>query len=446
MLRRRTAATLVAGALALAPMVLSGVGPIAVSANAAPPTVAKYKLGAGVKLTTYSYATGPQQVRVIAITQGSASLDVVKAAPTFGTEVKPSTIASTGYFNGTTYVPGIAATNGDFARRLAPVHLEEVDGQVTTTGIQSSPQFAMNADGSHAYIGNTGFTSTATFNATKFPLDAWNSGIPATDKISVYTPVGGTVSPPPGSASPTSGDPAYCAVRLIPSGPPVWSGSQKTAIDRPYTVDALGTSPCPQTKMSLGTNPDAVVLASAATGIGATTLQTLTIGGTVTLDTRHNGWPGVVDAIGGTPVLVNNGVNVAPGYTTGDPSIFNYQPRTAVGFNSACSDIDPLTLCKVFLVTVDGRQTGWSLGWQMNQLGNFFVKKLHVQYALNLDGGGGTVSWVHKDPSTFTPPCIKSAATGCLVDKPADLHGERAAIMALVAIKGTDLGVPLSLR
>jgi hypothetical protein len=82
----------------------------------------------------------------------------------------------------------------------------------------------------------------------------------------------------------------------------------------------------------------------------------------------------------------------------------------------------------------------------MNQLGAFFVNILHAQYALNLDGGGSTVSWVHQRVSTFTPPCIKSASAGCLVDKPADGLVERPTIMALVAVPGADLGVPPSLR
>ena len=445
-LRRRTLATALAGALALTPTLLSGFGPISVSANAAAPIVHKYSLGSKVKLTTYEYATGPQQVRVITLTQGAASVDVVKAAAAFGVEAKPSATASKGYYNGTTYGPGIAATNGDFARNLMPVHLEQIDGQLMTTGIQTSPSFAVNADGSHAYIGNSGFTFTGTYNTTKFNVDAWNSGAPTADQIAGYSPIGGTVQKPPGNASPTASDPAYCAVRLVPSAVPKWSNVGKVGIVRRYTVKAIATAPCLQTPMSLGSDPEAVVLASAATGIGAGALQTLPVGGTVTLNWRHNGWPGVVDAIGGTPVLVANGLNVAPGFTTGDPYIFDYNPRTAVGINANCSDTDPLTLCKIYLVTVDGRQSTWSAGWRMNELGDFLVNTLHVQYALNLDGGGGTVSWVHQSASTFTPPCIKSASAGCLVDKPADLHGERPAIMALVVIPGTDLGVPPSLR
>ncbi|MEA2438375.1 MAG: hypothetical protein QOF65_2931 [Thermoleophilaceae bacterium] len=452
-LRRRVVASAIAGALSLSPALLSGFGPISVSASAAAPIVHKYSLGSKVNLTTYEYSTGPQQIRVISITQGSASLDIEKASAAFGLEVKPSAIASKGYYNGTTYGPGIAATNGDFARRLMPFHLEEIDGEVTTTGEQASPAFALNADGSHAYIGNAGFSFTGAYGvAPRFDINGMNAGNPAPAEIQAYSPVGGTVVKPPGKASPTSSDPAYCAVRLVPtttaSGGPHWSNTSKVGIERKYTVVSAATSPCLKTPMAFGTDPNAVVLASKDDGgAGATTLKALaTCACPISLTWKHNGWPGVVNVIGGTPLLVDNSVNVGPGFTTGDPSIFDYQPRTAVAFNSYCSDTDPLTLCKIFLVTVDGRQTGWAQGWRMNQLGDFLVTKLKAQYALNLDGGGGTVSWAHKDPATFTPPCIKAAGAGCLIDKPSDLHGERAAIMAMVAIPGADLGVPPSLR
>ena len=444
-LRRRTVATVLAGALALTPAFSSGFGPSRVSANASI-TVHKYPLGSKVRLTTYRYSRGPERIRVIRIVQGAASLAAVNAGSSFGAVARPSAIANTGYYDGSIYGPGVAATNGDFARSLMPVHLEEIGGQVMTSGFQVGPQFAVNADGSRAYIGRSVLTSEGTFNTTAFTVDAWNAGGPAHNQITGYTPAGGSVQPPPGTMTPTVGDPGHCAVRLVPSAEPQWSNAAKAGIARTYTIDATETDPCPQTPMSLGTDPNAVVLASADTGTGAATLIALaTCGCTVTLSWGHPGWPGVVQAVGGAPVLVGNGVNVAPGYTSGDPYFYNYNPRTAVGFNSGCSDTDPATLCMIYLVTVDGRQARWSTGWRLDQLGGFFVNVLHVQYALNLDGGGSSESWAHEKARSFTPPCMTSASSGCLVDRPSD-GGERFSIMALVAVPGTDQRVPLSLR
>jgi Phosphodiester glycosidase len=443
-LRRRTLATLVAAATALSPAILSGFGPLSVSAHAAAPVVHRYSLGSKVKLVTYAYATGPQQVRVITITQGSASLNVVPADSKFGLEVKPSTIASSGYLKGdTTYAPGIAATNGGFAKNKMPFHMEEIDGQVNTSGIQSTPQFGVTADGSRAFIGHPAFTTTGVSGGTNFSVSGWNARAPRPGKIGAYTPVGGSV---PDAMPPSGTSPKYCAVRLVPSAAgPAWSDLAKSGIARPYTVTVART--CASAAMAFGTNPEAVVLAAAEGTSGDTKLTKLGLGASVTLTTQHAGWPGVVNVIGGTPVLVDAGVNVGPGYTTSDPSVYKAQPRTAIAINAGCADTDPTTICKIFLVTVDGRQSTWSKGWLMSELGNFLVKKLHARYALNLDGGGGTVAWIHKNASTHTPPCIKSAAKGCLVDKPADRHGERAAIMALVPVRGPyDLGIPTALR
>ncbi len=443
---RRTVAVVVAGALAIAPAFVSSFGSGMVSASAGGTTIHKYSLAPHVQLTTYSFAVGPEQVRVIRITQGAASLSVVNAGPAFGVSARTSAIASKAYYDGIGYQPAIAATNGDFARSQMPVHMEEINGQMMTSGLQSSPKFAINADGSQAYMGRTKLSFTGIFNATPFNIDIWNAGIPTHDQIAGYSQVGGTVQLSPGTGSAKPSDPAYCAVRLVPSDVPQWSNHGKAGIERAYTVEAASTYPCPQTRMGLGTTPEAVVLAADASGVGATTLSALaTCGCAVALTWRQEHWPGVIDSIGGSPMLVNNGVNVGPGYSYNDPSLYRSNPRTAIGFSASCSDTDPLTLCQIYLVTVDGRQDKWSPGWRLNQLGDFFVNTLHAQYALNLDGGGTTELWVHKRVKAFSPPCITSALSGCLVDKPA-YQIERASIMALVALPGPDLGIPPSLR
>ena len=442
---RRTVAVAVAGVLAVTPALLSAFGPAVVSASAGAVSIRKYSLAPHVRLTTYRYAAGPEQVRVITITQG-ASLGVANAGAAFGVEATPSAIGSRAYFNGTKRVPAVAATNGDFASGGMPTHIEEIDGQVMTSGLQSSPQFAVNFDGSRAFMGRTQLQLSGRFTKTPFTIDRWNAGPPTNDQIAGFTQVGGTVQLSPGTGSATASDPSYCAVRLIPAGPPKWSNKIKAGIQRDYTVDLASPAPCPQTRMGLGTDPGAIVLAADASGTGATTLNTLAACGcTVTLKWRQKRWPGVVNAIGGTPMLVDNGVNVGPGYSYNDPYIYNYNPRTAVGFNAGCSDTDPATLCKIFLVTVDGRASKWSKGWRMNQLGAFFVKTLHAQYALNMDGGGATELWVHKQAKKFTPPCILATRPGCVVDKPSD-QIERISIMALAALPGPDLGIPRSLR
>ncbi|MEA2580085.1 MAG: hypothetical protein QOE83_977 [Actinomycetota bacterium] len=444
MTQPRTRRALVAStilALAVSPMALSAFGGLAVSAHAAGTTVHKYSLGAKATLRTYHFATGPEEVRVITLTQGGGLFDIATAGSKFGTYQKPSAIASNAYETSTGRHPALAGTNGDFATNGMSAHLEQVDGEIWSSALSSSPRFAINADGSHAWIGNSDLSMTATVNGTKVSIDHWNAGKPGQGQITAYTEIGGSSQKPPGTNSPTSTDPAYCAVRLLPTSAPHWSDANKSGITRSFKVDKLNTSPCPKTPMAV--DPTSVVLASRDGGAGGSFLTSLTLSDSVNLTWRSLGWNGVIDSVGGTPILVNNGVNVGPDH--GPNYIYNDNPRTAIGINAGCSDHDLTTLCKVYLVTVDGRRAGWSAGWKMNQLGAFFVHRLHAKYALNMDGGGGTVMWAHKDPSKFAP-CIKSASAGCLVNKPSDGGGERVSVMALVGLPGDDIDIPQPLR
>jgi phosphodiester glycosidase len=442
---RRSVAVLVAAALAVGPMVASIAAPLAATARVDSPVVHRYSLGSKVKLTTYRYAIGPEQVRVLTITQGASTLDIAPAAGTFGAYLKPSTIASTAYDDGTQRGPAIAATNGDFAQSGMPVHAEQIDGALWSSGLNQSPRFAVTSDASRAWIGKNDLEISVTFNGTHAPIDRWNHDDPGSNEIAAYSHVGGSVQEPPGKTSPSSSDPHFCAVRLVPAAAPHWAAAGRDAITRDYTVDGVDTAPCPQTPMNLGSDRGAIVLASRDTGTGADLLSTISHGDAVSITTKNPGWNGAVDSLGGAPMLVDHGVNVGPPYSDGDSYVFDYNPRTAIGFTAACSDTDPRTICKIYLVTVDGRQTDWSNGWRMNQLGRFFARTLDADYALNLDGGGGSVTWVDQKPRRFAP-CITAAVVGCLVDRPSDSSGERSAVMALVAIPGVDRHIPKSLR
>jgi len=86
---------------------------------------------------------------------------------------------------------------------------------------------------------------------------------------------------------------------------------------------------------------------------------------------------GVVTAIGGGPGLVRNG-------TAGKWTGFQMRhPRTAIGWNKD----------HVFLVEVDGRQGGLSVGMTLEELASYMVQ-IGCQEALNLDGGGSATFWL----------------------------------------------------
>jgi hypothetical protein len=83
-------------------------------------------------------------------------------------------------------------------------------------------------------------------------------------------------------------------------------------------------------------------------------------------------------AVGGNQILLQGG-RVLP---KDDPKAPRH-PRTIVGFNAK----------EVLLVTVDGRQRGWSVGMTPVEEARLMLR-LGCTDALNLDGGGSTTCWV----------------------------------------------------
>lgn len=124
---------------------------------------------------------------------------------------------------------------------------------------------------------------------------------------------------------------------------------------------------------------------------------------TITLIFNTNPLRGQVFAMtGGGPTLVINGT-IPSGLQTA------VHPRTAVGFNQDST--------KVFFVTVDGRQPGFSVGMSLPELANYMLS-IGCWNAVNLDGGGSTTMVVRNR----------------VVNSPSDAAGERSVANALLAI------------
>jgi hypothetical protein len=116
------------------------------------------------------------------------------------------------------------------------------------------------------------------------------------------------------------------------------------------------------------------------------------LGGTMTLNvSADEGWDGVQNAVGALYALVQNGAVVS-----GLPSGAN--PRTAVGQKADGT---------LVFYTIDGRQSGYSIGATMTQIASRLVE-LGCVTGLCLDGGGSTTL-------TVTQPDANAART---VNKP----------------------------
>jgi hypothetical protein len=131
-------------------------------------------------------------------------------------------------------------------------------------------------------------------------------------------------------------------------------------------VRRAGDSPLSRDTMVLSFGPKAVeglpkVAAGALLQIAIETTPDLT---------------GINTAIGGGPTLVRDGKAMAWS------GILLRHPRSAVGWNKDF----------IFLVEVDGRQSGLSVGMTLPELAACMLK-LGCEQAMNLDGGGSATLW-----------------------------------------------------
>ncbi len=381
------------GAAAIAVLGLLLAGLAAPGASAAPPrrTSSTQNLAPGLTLTRIN-TSEPMQIRVLTIDPAKAvSVDLASASSTFGSYARPSTIGANHN--------ALAAINGDFTVDGRPLHPFAEDGFVRTSGLQSGGSFAVSKDETNVYLGPEalqmrGADVTA---GTSFAVASSNSGAPGNGEVAAFTPAGGSLEKPPSDA---------CSVRLLSSGKLHWN-SGKLGLNKNWTVDVVK---CQSAPVTLGSG---MVLSSKLNGAGADTLRSMRRGDTVRLS-WNPGWAGVLDMIGGMPLLVSDGAVVAKN----DCGTYfcDRNPRTAIGTTADG---------KILLVVVDGRAPGVSLGMTLVGLAREMTS-LGATWAVNLDGGGGSAMWVKGQG---------------LVNRPSD-GSERPVTNALLILPGGDAGEP----
>jgi hypothetical protein len=119
-------------------------------------------------------------------------------------------------------------------------------------------------------------------------------------------------------------------------------------------------------------------------------------------------WPGLLDSTGSNTTLVHNGTPSDDVVFGDGPYYESVGPRSAVGRLADGRDV---------IVTLDGRQPGYSIGMTPFDFAQFLVS-IGVVEAGNLDGGGSTTL----------------VAGGQLVNQPSDAEGERPVGTALVVV------------
>lgn len=292
-------------------------------------------------------------------------------------EIDPSTSATvdvalaTGALNGRAVTSDIAkrhravaAINGSFVEAWGrPSGLFAEDGRLMTSALYREVLFAPSADESSFRIGRFPLkirASNPSVSALPLTVSTWNEEKLGVGQIGGYTPAGaGHLAVPRDT----------CSVRLSAPSNATW-GPGGNGVVRVHDVVARRCAWKPLRAVRT------TVLAARRGSAAARSLKLFSIGDQVRI-TWSVGLPHLFDAVGGSPRLIADGAVVA---TRCNEYVCQRHPRTGVGVTASG---------KVLFVTVDGRQSGYSIGMDTVDFAHEF-KRLGAVEAINLDGGGST--------------------------------------------------------
>ena len=389
---RRTLSVLVASLLLLG---LSGTNATAASRY----TITTRQIAPGLVWKSIVDSVGPNRINALIVTPSQAvSLDTAAAAPTMPGNARTSYMASAH--------KALAGVNGDFgASDGRPTHPFLDDGDLRVSGDHTGYSFGLSQDELSAFFGQSDLQISADAGTGPVKVAEWNPDSLSDNELDGYTTAGGTMSSPPGNA---------CSVRLLPASKLAWSAGM-AGLQQVFSVDAVQCS-----SGALARN-GGTVLSTRLGSSRADWVRSLVRGQQVTI-AKSFGWADVLDVISGAPMLLQNGVNVAPASCGWD--FCSAQPRSGVGATAGC--FARSTSCQIILAIVDGRRPGYSVGMKLPAFGDVF-KMLGATTAMNFDGGGSTTMW------------IKGYG---VVNRPTDSSGERAVPNALLVLPGTDPSDP----
>ena len=209
----------------------------------------------------------------------------------------------------------LAAINGDFTVSPGrPLHPFAEDGALKELGLQNGARFAIAQDESAAYIDTERVAGSGKNVATKrsFSIAGWNTGAPKGASIAAFTAYGGQAERPPSDA---------CSVRLKPARKMLF-GKSGVGVVRDYTVARRRCLAAP-----MGMRSGTVVLSSKMSGTGAVAIKEMKKRQHIRLKWSF-GWKGVMDSVGGMPILVKDGKNVANACSS---YFCSRNPRTGIG-------------------------------------------------------------------------------------------------------------------
>lgn len=354
----------------------------------------KRKIAQGVTLARIT-APGPRRIYVLTVRpQKAPTIEVALAQNALQGFERTSQMARRHR--------ALAAINGDFGLPQGrPAHHFAKDGDLKQSSRAFGYNFAISRDELNVFLDRPAVSVNAleTDVGEVWPVQRWNDGLPALGEIAGHSPAGGILETPPANT---------CSVRVVPSGPLRW-GDGQVGLRTDHVVQEVS---CAKTALPLN---GGIVLSARPLSDEARLIRSLAPGEVVTLSWSF-GWRGVLDSVGGFPLLVKDGTVVAKKCAE---AICGRNPRTGVGITADG---------RLLLITVDGRRRGHSVGMTLSEFAREF-ERLGATWALNLDGGGSSTMVVR----------------GKVVNRPSDKGGERFVSSAILVLRGPDVDEPAPL-
>lgn len=346
-------------------------------------------LARGALHRSYLVRQGPWAVHVLDIDRGACwGLVAVKGARGAAGRNKTSVLTASMSAPPTFVAGGVNADFFLFDPPGVPTGAH-VSADIVVTGPGTRPVFAIDGEG-RTWIGVLSVVGVAVAGNDSISVTSWNRIAPAgvAWMDARYAPVVDTLS---GS------------VRIVL---PALQGTVESV------ESSLTTTRIPPEGGVLVLGP------RAPASVRESFMRAARSGMRVKVDVRLEPIP-VQEAVGGFPVLVRDSAEV-PGLDSAGAANFApvRHPRTIVG----TADWGR----RLFLITIDGRQPGYSVG-TTNRESARIALELGASQAINLDGGGSTTMVVARyrgDSATFE-----------VVNKPSDAAGERAVGNALVVVR-----------
>jgi hypothetical protein len=326
-------------------------------------------LGSDVEYNNYRKPAGPWSIHVVRVPRGRSPFQI-HAVHAGRSAVGLGRVSEQVALEDSALASGVAAINGDFYQREGPYAgdprgLQIVEGELISapTGTAS---FWIDAIG-EPHASNTVSLLQVTWpDGSSTPIGL--NGSRAPDEIELYTPALGP------STHTVRGRELVLEQQGNSAWLPLRAGRIYQARVREIR-EAGDTRILPQT-MVLSIGP------ALAKSIPRVQVGAVLVISTTTLPNLR----GVRTAISGGPVLVRDAkrhrVKAADSDSYQFSSMMERHPRSAVGWNDDY----------YFLVEVDGRRRGLSVGMTLSELASYLVE-LGCREAMNLDGGGSATLW-----------------------------------------------------